>query len=107
LKCDGLNETISILHLSRVIIGMNTKLNSPKQPLAGIITADETMKILNVSRATLCRIEKDGHLQGIPKRSYYLEQVQALMLKTGGNVFLRPGRRKLCEKPNVKTNENK
>jgi predicted transcriptional regulator of viral defense system len=44
--------------------------------LNDIIPVNRACELLNVSRATICRIEKRGYLTGIPKRSYYLSQVQ-------------------------------
>lgn len=57
----------------------------------GIITAADAMQALNVSRSGLCRIEKKGLLQGIPKRSYYLAQVQALMLDNTWRIGAKRG----------------
>jgi hypothetical protein len=46
-----------------------------------IVDATTAMQMLgNVSRATLYRLERDGLLKAISKRSYYTQAIQALLL---------------------------
>ena len=61
--------------------------------LQDVIPCSTAMELLNLSRTSIYRLESKNLLKPIPKRSYYLKDIQGLLLDTSWKIGAKRGRK--------------